>query len=64
MSIVTTEEKIQCLKNLLADPECWISSEILRLADEEENEVPEDSNGPVGINKWSPEARKSSSKSK
>jgi hypothetical protein len=64
MSLITTEEKIQCLKNLLADPECWISSEILRLANEEENETPEGSNGPIGINQWSPEAYKSSSRSK
>jgi hypothetical protein len=63
MSLLTTEEKIQCLKNLLADPDCWISSEILRLADEED-EAPVDSNGPVGINDWEPEARKASSRSK
>ena len=35
MSLLTTEEKIQCLKNLLADPDDWISAEILRLANEE-----------------------------
>jgi hypothetical protein len=64
MSLITTEEKIQCLKNLLADPECWISSEILRLANEEENETPEGSNGPIGINQWSPEVSKASLKSK
>jgi len=29
-----------------------------------DDETPERSNGPVGINEWSPEARKSSSKSK
>ena len=31
---------------------------------DEEDETPEASNGPIGINEWSPEARKSSSKSK
>ena len=55
MNLLTTEEKIQCLKNLLADPDCWISSEILRLANEEETE---NSSGPLGINEWSPEAKK------
>jgi hypothetical protein len=57
MRLITTEEKIQCLKNLLADPNCWISSEILRLADEED-EAPEGFDGPLGINEWSPEACK------
>lgn len=61
MSLLTTEEKIQCLKNLLSDPDCWISSELLRLSDEEETETP---SGPVGINEWSPEARKPSAKAK
>lgn len=58
MSPITVEEKIQCLKNLLADPDCWISSEILRLSDEEE----QGSNGPVGMNETCPEAHKSPSK--
>ena len=49
MSLITTEEKIQCLKNLLANPDCWISSKILRLADEEDA-VLEGSNGPIEIN--------------
>jgi hypothetical protein len=62
MSLLTTEEKIQCLKNLLADPDCWISSELLRLANDDE--VPEGSNSPVGINEWSPEAIKPSSNAK
>jgi hypothetical protein len=48
------------LKNLLADPDCWISSELLRLADEED-EASEISNVPIGINEWSPEAVKPSS---
>ena len=64
MSLLTTEEKIQCLKNLLADPDCWISSELLRLSDEEDDEAPEGSNSPVGINEWSPEAHKPSFRSK
>lgn len=59
MTLLTVEEKIQCLKNLLADPDDWISSELLRLAEEEE---PEASSGPAGINEWSPEASKTSSK--
>ncbi len=63
MSLLTTEEKIQFLKNLLADPDCWISSEILRL-DDDEDEAPEGSNGPVGIIEWSPEAHKDSFKFK
>ncbi len=63
MSLLTTEEKIQCLKNLLADPDCWISSEILRLANEDD-EAPESSNGPIGMNEWSPEAVKPSSNAK
>jgi hypothetical protein len=62
MSLLTTEEKIQCLKNLLADPDCWISSELLRLADDDE--VQEGSNGSLGINEWSPEAVKPSSDAK
>ena len=61
MNLLTTEEKIQCLKNLLADPDDWISLELLRLANEEE---PDTSSGPVGINEWSPDALKSSYKIK
>ena len=34
MNLISTEEKIQLLKNLLADPDDWISREILNLADE------------------------------
>ncbi len=34
------------------------------LLNNSDDEVPEGSNGPIGINEWSPEARKSSSKSK
>lgn len=61
MNLLTTEEKIQCLKNLLADPDDWISSELLRLANEEE---PDTFSGPVGINEWSPEAHKPSAQTK
>ena len=32
MNLISTEEKIQLLKNLLADPDDWISREILKLA--------------------------------
>ena len=62
MNLLTTEEKIECLKNLLSDPDDWISMRILELA--EEDDTPDGFNGPVGINVWSPEARKSSSKTK
>ena len=62
MSLLTNEEKIECLKNLLSDPDDWISLRLLELSDEDD-ETPEGSNGPIGINEWSPEARKSSSKS-
>lgn len=36
MNLITVEEKIQLLKNLLEDPFDWVSKEILRLADEHE----------------------------
>ena len=62
MNLLTVEEKIQCLKNLLADPDDWISLELLRLTNDNDNEVPESSDGPVGINEWSPDVRKSSRK--
>jgi hypothetical protein len=35
MSLISTEERIGLLKNQLANPDDWISAEILRLADEE-----------------------------
>ena len=35
MNLISTEEHIDLLKNLLADPDDWISAEILRLANEE-----------------------------
>ena len=31
MSHLTVQEKIHCLKNLLSDPDDWISAELLRL---------------------------------
>ena len=31
MNLISTEEKIQLLKNLLVDPDDWISREILHL---------------------------------
>ena len=39
MNLISTEERIDLLKNLLADPNDWISAEILRLADEDEDMV-------------------------
>ena len=39
MNLISTEERIDLLKNLLADPSDWISAEILRLADEDEDAV-------------------------
>ena len=63
MSLLTNEEKIECLKNLLSDPNDWTSLRLLELSDEDE-EDPEGSNGPVGINEWSPEAHKPSFRSK
>ena len=63
MSLLSTQEKIECLKNLLADPDDWMSRRILELADQDD-EAPEGSNGPAGINEWSPVARKRRSKSK
>jgi hypothetical protein len=35
MNLISTEERIGLLKNLLADPDDFISAEILRLVDEE-----------------------------
>jgi hypothetical protein len=37
MNLISTEERIDLLKNLLADPDDWISAEILRLVDEEDD---------------------------
>mgnify|MGYP006274119851 CR=1 FL=1 len=37
MNLISTEERIDLLKNLLADPDDWISAEILRLAGEEDD---------------------------
>lgn len=39
MSYLSVQEKIQCLKNLLADPDDWISEELLRLANEKEQQA-------------------------
>lgn len=36
MSILSLEEKIDCLKNLLADPDDWISYSLLVLNNESE----------------------------
>ena len=35
MNLLKNEERIELLKNLLSDPDDWISREILRLSDEE-----------------------------
>ena len=56
MSLLTTEEKIECLKNLLADPDDWMSRRILELADE--TDETEETNSPLGINETSPVGRK------
>lgn len=45
MSILTVQEKAQCLKNLLADPDDWISQELLRLNAEEEEKESEAASG-------------------
>ena len=34
MNLITVEEKADLLKNLLADPNDWISYELLRLSEE------------------------------
>ncbi len=39
MSALSVEDKIELLKNLLADPNDWISAEILRLNAEAEPEA-------------------------
>jgi hypothetical protein len=56
MNLLTVEERIQCLKNLLDDPNDWISSELLRLSDDEIE--PETSDGPVRINDSNPVSSK------
>ncbi len=55
MNLLKTEERIELLKNLLSDPDDWISREIIRLSDEEETET---SSGPVGIRESAPEMNK------
>ena len=62
MNHLKTEEKIECLKNLLADPDDWMSRRILELADEEDET--EETNSPLGINETSPVALKRRLKSK
>ena len=37
MKLISAEERIDLLKNLLSDPDDWISAEILRLANEEDD---------------------------
>jgi hypothetical protein len=62
MSCLSIQEKIQCLKNLLNDPDDWISFELLRLAEEEDETEPETSDRPAGKSESCPEASKRSSK--
>ena len=62
MNLLSTQEKIECLKNLLADPDDWVSRRILELADEEKET--EETNSPLGINETSPVAHKRRLKSK
>ncbi len=38
MNLLSVEDKIQLLKNLLSDPDDWVSAEILRLNESDENE--------------------------
>lgn len=54
MSIISIEEQIRLLQNLLSDPDDWVSSEILRLNRENETEAAKRSRGeasePIGAN--------------
>jgi putative ubiquitin-RnfH superfamily antitoxin RatB of RatAB toxin-antitoxin module len=54
MNALNTEERIELLKNLLSDPDDWISREIIRLSDEEEEKITQ----PVGIRESAPEMNK------
>ena len=36
MNLITTQERVQLLKNLLDDPDDWVSHQILMIADNEE----------------------------
>jgi hypothetical protein len=56
MNLLTVDEKIQCLKNLLSGSEIWINPNFSSSSDDE----PETYDRPVGINPTSPEARKGS----
>jgi hypothetical protein len=56
MNLLKNEERIELLKNLLSDPDDWISREILRLSDEDEDE--ETPEGPMGISNSTPVANK------
>ncbi len=51
MSLLTIEEKIDLLKNLLADPEDWVSEQILILNEQaeerEQREASENASGTV-----------------
>ena len=52
MSLISTEEKIELLKNLLTDPNDWISREILYLVDrfEQDQQQPSIASLPKAIN--------------
>lgn len=49
MSYLSVQEKIQCLKNLLDDPDDSISYELLRLASEAEKEASKHASERQGI---------------
>ena len=52
------------MKQLFGNKDFYYSFIGLLLNCSDDDEVPEGSNGPIGINEWTPEARKSSSKSR
>jgi hypothetical protein len=44
MNLISVEEKIQLLKNLLSDPDDWVSRQILELASIDNEKQDQDSN--------------------
>ncbi len=50
MNLITTQEKVDLLKNLLADPNDWISCELLRLSEEFDTAMGLRDGDPVMIN--------------
>ena len=53
MNLISTEEKIELLKNLLVDPDDWISREILSLVYRSEEDQQQRSELAEG-NHWNP----------